>query len=276
MGLLVALVVMGNLPTDPEEALRALDAYGPTPAECERHEDVFRTGPGPLDHEHVFVRPAPLPSLVGKSAEFIPWLEHPSQPVVRRAATLLCLTQEPQAAAALAMAAAKHPCLAWLRGAAYNAGARLDPQGCRDDEEPPSGAAAFTHGRPSEHPSPSALRLADRISSGEETALREAFRAGVAMAPGERRDALDALRGISSPAGLALLLRGLLEPWEARLLGDPWNEVAFVEQVFEPALRTTGDRTKLTRPELVVRVVPLLHRRSSGRCRRSCGEPSAR
>jgi hypothetical protein len=276
---MLTLLLLAALPADPHEALRALEGYGATPA-CEFDESIEAyTGPpptidlgnGPVPmrppaHVHTIKAPALLPALRGKSSAIIPFLEHRSQVVVHRAATLLCFVRDAPAKAALVKVAARHRCLAWLQRIALLVSGVDEAAACEPGAEP-SGYDAFGQGKPAPQRSAAALELAARISKGEAAALHQALQDGVAMAVSDRQDAYDALRAISAPAGLALLVQASQASWENDLLepvvGVPlltsrWEREAFNQNTFEPAVENTAVRLHVSPGEVLVRVFGLL------------------
>ncbi|MFY0570023.1 hypothetical protein ACN28E_40210 [Archangium lansingense] len=68
------------------------------------------------DHVHRLLPPEPLPQLQGHAAAILPYLGHPSEPVVYRVARLLCLIRDAQSKRALEGLRHRYPCRRWIHG----------------------------------------------------------------------------------------------------------------------------------------------------------------
>ncbi|AKJ02962.1 hypothetical protein ATI61_113152 [Archangium gephyra] len=251
-----------GVPADPVRALQALEVHGDVPY-CHPREQLARHSDEGEDHTHTYVPVKPLPGLQGHAERIAPYLGHPSEPVVYRAATLLCFIQDTQSRRALAWLASRYTCRGWVRKVVSGAGMALPAKRC-EREEPQGGYALLMTPIPPgpRRSRPETLVLAERISKGEATAVREALHATQAMDLEQRWEAILALMNVSTPQGLALVLQALLEKWEEKVLSTRsrmgWNEAELLEGVGGAALRNVVERTGRTPEAVLVETVGLM------------------
>ena len=175
--LLLALAAAAP-PADADRALAELASFGPV-SPCVPQEMIVEPQDVPEGmtamHGHVLVAVQPLPSLKGKSAPLVPYLDHPSRRVVRRAVDLLCRVQDDAAKAALLATARKHPCFDFAREALLGGGIDAQPTPAKDcqgyDREGLVPGSAPDWAR---WATPAARTVAGELSRGGEAAFRRA------------------------------------------------------------------------------------------------------
>ena len=267
---------VAGLPADPAQALQALAVHGPIP-ECQAHgveEDDDSV------HMHRVVPVEPLPDLEGQAEKIRPYLGHPSEPVVYRAASLLCFIQDRPSRRALEWLDSRYPCHEWVGRIMVGAGLRPDDGFMpRKKTAAPSRTAGCWAGQPrggyqllsslphdGSKPSPEALALARRISEGDAGAVHEALQTTWVMEMERRPDGGHALMQVSTPRGLALVYQALLERWDAKVLSSSmgwhqprqeWKE-GLLEGVGRAALRTVVERTGKTQEAVLVETAGLM------------------
>lgn len=266
-----------GLPADPLQALQALAVHGDVP-ECQAQaEDDDEEESGV--HEHRIVPVAPLERLKGQAEKIRPYLGHPSELVVYRAASLLCFIQDRPSRRALEWLDSHYSCRGWVIQITAGAGLHPDMDFMpRRKTTQPAQAVSCQEGKSGygllsslpfdeNKPSPEALALARRISEGEVSAVHQALRTTQAMDVARRADGGHALMQVSTPLGLALVYQAFLERWEAEVLsyttvrGAPkqvWKEELLAGGIGWEALKTVAERTGKSPEEVLVATVGLM------------------
>lgn len=262
-----------GIPVDAMQALQALEAYGDSLPECVLRQKVERVEAhsggedGEEDHVHLPVPPERLPRLEGHTEEILPYLGHPSEPVVYHAARLLCLIRDAESKRAMAGLRHRYACRRWIPGIMHVMGMGRMPLEC--PYETPQGGYELLTTPPSDASklSPEALSLAQRISNGEATAVRQALHTTQAMALDRRADGVLALMNVSTPQGLALVYQAILEGWEEKLLSvrTDWmhpritrDDKSLLKGVGGAALRSVAERTGSSQESVLVVAVGLM------------------
>lgn len=254
-----------EVPADPAQALQALAVHGGIPV-CSPRESIEDVYSGDMDHHHRFLPVRPLPQLQGQAEKILPYLGHSSEPVVHRAASLLCFIQDTPSKRGLTWLVKHSPCRAWIARVSAGAGISRRRASCPKEKED-GGYALLTTPPDGGKPSPAALALARRISEGEATAVREALVATQAMVLARRAEGVQALTKVSTVPGLALVYRALLEGWEKEVLSASTDWVdrkssvkadALLQGVGNAALHSVSQRTERSREAVLVDTVALL------------------
>lgn len=259
-----------GIPADPTQALQALEVHGRVPdCHVSEHIEYHSGGDGDEDdHDHVYRSVEPLPRLAGHAEAILPYLGHPSEPVVFRAASLLCFIQDAQSERALQWLYNHYQCRGWV--SMIVRGARVGvsrPEYCPPENE--DGGYQLLSTPPSEgsKPSPEALVLAERISKGDVAAVHQALLATQDMELPRRSEGILALMNVSTPQGLALVFQALLDGWDAEVLkirpgwsSSPtyWNGARFLEGMGGAALRSVVERTGRSEEAVLVEAVGLM------------------
>ncbi|MBN2496759.1 MAG: hypothetical protein JXR96_19365 [Deltaproteobacteria bacterium] len=200
----------------------------------------------------------------GSARAIAPFLAHWHEAVVRRAVELLCEIGGDEARRAVLELLERFPCREFVLRAAGRLG-RPDDQSrvlkrftarCRRPEPGRSLRVSTLERRALEKIGGARVEaLARRLSSGDEQAFREAFRAQGAM---DRRcgdEAAAALARIDSPRGWLKLFRGYRQA-----AGDEWSggfaRLAFSQGVGLAALIATAGRQGCTPGEAFLRLLP--------------------
>lgn len=258
--MLTTLLLLAAAPDDVRVALAMLDAYGKVP-ECTREESIVEGPPGGMDHMHHFEPAKAHPSLKGKIAELLPYLDHWAFPVVQRAANLVCLTGDPAAKPALVKVNARFPCESWSQTVVLATGTnRAD---CPNDHglEAIGFDALGKRGVPA-NDTERAKAWARSISSGDAAAMRQVLLSTLAADAGRRGEARAALRRIDTLDGLALLVRARVEKWERDLVKGRWDADSFAVEALIPSLDAAAAARKVPREELFIRAAGRLNAQS--------------
>ena len=271
-------LAMAGVPVDPTQALQALAVHGTVP-ECREAEEVAADEDEDEDeeddhyfahraqHSRVYVPVTPLAGLEGHTETILPYLGHPSELVVHRAATLLCFIQDGPSKRGLTWLGTHYPCRPWVRRTLAGAGVTQEKANC-PLEQPIGGYALLSTPLPEgSEPSPEALALARRISQGEASAVHQALQATQAMELSRRPEGVQALMNVSTTQGLALVFQALLEDWEAEVLFRSvdrpdskmsWSPQQLLAGVGGAAFRSVVARTGRSPEQVVVDVAGLL------------------
>jgi hypothetical protein len=267
---------VAGLPAAPMQALHALAVHGAIP-ECRAHVEEADDDEV---HEHRIVPVEPLSRLEGQAEKIRPYLGHPSELVVYRAASLLCFIQDRPSKRALEWLDSRYPCRRWVGQIMAGAGLRPDAgfmprrqtaetsRTANCQEGHPKGGYELLSSLPHQgsSPSPEALALARRISEGDASAVHEALQTTQAMEFARRPDGGHALMRVSTPRGLALVYQALLERWDAEVLSyssvwhdhrQEWKD-GLLEGVGLEALRTVAAYTGKTKEAVLVETVGLM------------------
>ncbi|WP_143196174.1 hypothetical protein [Archangium sp. Cb G35] len=263
---------VAGLPADTTQALQALAVHGSVP-ECQAHaKEEGEDDAEEHVHRHIIVPVEPLARLEGQAEKIRSYLGHPSEPVVYRAASLLCFIQDRPSRRALEWLESRYPRRPWVRQIMAGAGLVSDEvlRSRRavgyQAEYPKAGHEALSSLPNGSSPSPEALALARRISEGDASAVRQALQFTQAMELARRPDGGHALRQVSTPRGLALVYQAILERWEAEVLSystvsphqqREWKEGPLEGMGLEILMSVRG-RTGKAREAVLVETVGLM------------------